>query len=78
MRRLPPHDKTQSSAPDQKKIEISSIFSWFKDDFDKAGGVKNILVKYAPEQYQDPTAYQWLALACFIFRNAELGILYIS
>lgn len=40
-------------SPDQKKIEISSIFSWFKDDFEKAGGVKNILIKYAPQQYQD-------------------------
>jgi hypothetical protein len=39
--------------PDQKKAEISSIFNWFKDDFDKAGGVQKILVKYAPQQYHD-------------------------
>jgi hypothetical protein len=39
--------------PNQKKAEISSIFNWFKDDFDKAGGVKNILVEYAPQQYHD-------------------------
>ncbi len=34
--------------PDEKKIEISSIFNWFKEDFDKAGGTKKILAKYAP------------------------------
>ena len=39
--------------PNQQKVEISSIFNWFKDDFDKAGGVKSILVKYAPQQYHD-------------------------
>jgi hypothetical protein len=37
----------------QQKAEISSIFNWFEDDFDKPGGVKNILVKYAPQQYHD-------------------------
>jgi hypothetical protein len=71
--------KHRAQRPTRRRSKYpASLFSWFKDDFDKAGGVKNILVKYAPEQYQDPTAYQWLALACFIFRNAELGILYIS
>jgi hypothetical protein len=39
--------------PNQQKVEISSIFNWFKDDFDKAGGVKSILVKYALQQYHD-------------------------
>jgi Protein of unknown function, DUF547 len=39
--------------PNQRKVELSTIFDWFKDDFDKAGGVKKILVKYAPQQYQD-------------------------
>ncbi len=39
--------------PDQRKVEISNIFNWFKDDFDKAGGVKEILAKYAPQQDQD-------------------------
>ena len=40
-------------SPNQQKAEISSIFNWLKDDFDKPGGVKNILVKYAPQQYHD-------------------------
>lgn len=36
-----------------KKVEISSIFNWYKDDFDKAGGVKQALILYAPQQYHD-------------------------
>jgi hypothetical protein len=39
--------------PSQKKVESSSIFNRFKEDFDKAAGVPKILVKYAPQQYQD-------------------------
>ncbi len=34
---------------DRKKAEISSIFKWYKDDFDKAGGVKKVLAEKAPE-----------------------------
>ncbi len=33
---------------DRNEAAISSIFKWFKGDFDKAGGVKTILKKYAP------------------------------
>jgi Protein of unknown function, DUF547 len=39
--------------PEVKKIEISSIFNWYKDDFDRAGGVPNILAQYAPPQYHE-------------------------
>ncbi len=39
--------------PDEMKVEISSIFKWFKDDFEKAGGVKKVLARYGPAQYQD-------------------------
>ncbi len=35
--------------PNEKKVEISSIFKWFKQDFDKAGGVPRILDRYAPQ-----------------------------
>ncbi len=35
---------------DQKKVEVSSIFKWYKGDFDKAGGVKKVLAEKAPEQ----------------------------
>ena len=34
--------------PNEKKVEISSIFNWFKEDFDKAGGTKEILRKTRP------------------------------
>lgn len=36
----------------EKKIEVSSIFKWFEEDFNKAGGLGGILTKYAPEQYK--------------------------
>jgi len=35
--------------PNVKKVEISSIFKWFKQDFEKAGGIPKILGRYAPE-----------------------------
>jgi hypothetical protein len=35
--------------PNENKVEISSIFKWFKQDFDKAGGVPRILGRYAPQ-----------------------------
>lgn len=34
--------------PDKNEANVSSIFKWFKKDFDGAGGVKAVLVKYAP------------------------------
>jgi hypothetical protein len=33
---------------DKNEANVSSIFKWFKKDFDKSGGVKPILSKYAP------------------------------
>lgn len=39
--------------PDKKSVQISSIFNWFKDDFEKGGGVKKILAKFGPEKYRD-------------------------
>jgi hypothetical protein len=33
--------------PNEKKVEISSIFKWFKQDFDSAGGIPKILGHYA-------------------------------
>ena len=37
---------------EKNKVEISSIFKWFKVDFDKAGGTEKILARYAPHQYE--------------------------
>jgi len=34
--------------PNERKVEISSIFKWFKQDFDKAGGIATILGRYTP------------------------------
>jgi uncharacterized protein DUF547 len=33
---------------DKNEANVSSIFKWFKGDFEKAGGAKNIIAKYAP------------------------------
>jgi len=42
-------DDLNKFLPGDKKVEISSIFKWFKQDFEKAGGIPNILGRYAPE-----------------------------
>jgi hypothetical protein len=34
--------------PDKNEAAVSSIFKWFKGDFDKAGGPKAVMAKYAP------------------------------
>lgn len=39
--------------PNEKKIEISGIFKWFKSDFDKADGLPTILGRYAPPAVRD-------------------------
>ncbi len=39
--------------PNDKKVKISSIFKWFKEDFDSLGGVKKLLARYAPASFQD-------------------------
>jgi hypothetical protein len=33
---------------DKNEANVSSIFKWFRKDFDGAGGVKTIIAKYAP------------------------------
>lgn len=38
--------------PEKKKAEVSSIFKFFKGDFEKVGGVKKVLAEYGPEKYQ--------------------------
>src|SRR5881392_3454752 len=39
--------------PNEKKVEISSIFKWFKQDFDNAGDLPNILGRYAPKSVRE-------------------------
>ncbi len=37
--------------PDQKKVEISEVFRWNLEDFQKAGGLRSVLRKFAPRSY---------------------------
>jgi hypothetical protein len=46
-------DDLNKFLPNEKRVEISSIFRWFKQDFDKAGGLPKILGQYAPLSVQD-------------------------
>jgi hypothetical protein len=39
--------------PNENKMEISSIFKWFKADFHKAGGIPKILGRYAPASFRE-------------------------
>lgn len=39
--------------PNEKRVEISSIFQWFKQDFDQASGVPTILGHYAPSSVRE-------------------------
>jgi len=40
-------DDLNKSLPNEKRVEISSVFKWFKQDFDSAGGIPKILGRYA-------------------------------
>jgi hypothetical protein len=46
-------DDLNKFLPNEKRVEISSIFKWFKADFDKAGGLPKILGRYAPQSVQE-------------------------
>jgi hypothetical protein len=37
----------------REEVEISSIFNWFRQDFEKAGGIRKILDRYAPSSVRD-------------------------
>jgi Protein of unknown function, DUF547 len=39
--------------PSQKRVEISSVFKWFKSDFDKAAGISSILERYGPPSVRE-------------------------
>ncbi len=38
--------------PNEKKVEISSLFKWYADDFKNDGDVKKLFARYAPAQDQ--------------------------
>jgi len=39
--------------PNEREVEISSIFKWFKQDFDQAGGIPEIVGRYAPSSVHE-------------------------
>jgi hypothetical protein len=39
--------------PNEKKVELSSIFRWFKQDYENTGGLSEILGRYAPESVRE-------------------------
>jgi hypothetical protein len=39
--------------PNEKKVQVSSIFKWFKRDFADAGGISKILGRYAPSSVRE-------------------------
>lgn len=41
-------DDLNRYSPEKNKVEISSIFKWFKDDFKAAGGIPKVLGQYGP------------------------------
>jgi hypothetical protein len=41
-------DDLNQFQPEKNRVAVSSIFKWFKEDFDAAGGVPKILGMYAP------------------------------
>jgi hypothetical protein len=46
-------DDLNKFSPGEKKVEISSVFKWFEQDFEKAGGVPKILGHYAPQAVRE-------------------------
>ena len=46
-------DDLNKFLPNEKKVEISSIFKWFKSDFDKGGGIPEVVARYAPQPVRD-------------------------
>jgi Protein of unknown function, DUF547 len=39
--------------PDRGRVEISQVFRWYAEDFQKAGGLRQVLARHAPERYRD-------------------------
>jgi hypothetical protein len=46
-------DDLNKFLPNEKRVEISSIFKWFKADFEKVGGLPEILGRYAPQSVRE-------------------------
>ena len=46
-------DDLNQFLPNEKKVSLSSIFKWFKGDFDKGGGAQKVFGMYAPSAVRD-------------------------
>jgi hypothetical protein len=53
MRRWLAREELNRFLPSRKKAEVSKVFKWFKEDFEKSGGLKPMLARYAPQRYQE-------------------------
>jgi hypothetical protein len=53
MRRWLAREDLNRFLPAAKKAEVSKVFKWFKEDFERSGGLKAVLARYAPQQYQE-------------------------
>lgn len=38
--------------PARRRAEISAVFRWSREDFEKAGGVKSVLARFGPEAFR--------------------------
>ena len=53
MRRWLAREDLNRFLPAARKAEVSKVFRWFKEDFERSGGVKGVLARYAPQEYRD-------------------------
>jgi hypothetical protein len=53
MRRWLAREDLNRFLPAAGTAEVSKVFKWFKEDFEKSGGLKSVLARYAPKQYQE-------------------------
>jgi hypothetical protein len=49
MRRWLAREDLNRYEPDRRRAEISAVFKWFSEDFEKAGGVRRVLARFGPE-----------------------------
>jgi len=53
MRRWLAREDLNRFLPEQEKVKISEVFRWYEKDFERAGGIPEVLAKYAPPRYRD-------------------------
>ncbi len=53
MRRWLAREDLNRFLPAAKKVEVSKVFKWFKEDFERSGGLKPVLARYGPKEDQE-------------------------